>query len=65
MTSLASDIQNYQCFINGQWAGAENGETIEVEDPANGQVLRPFRHVRPPRCRSLFLFAQLPLRIYC
>jgi lactaldehyde dehydrogenase/glycolaldehyde dehydrogenase len=38
MNSLASDIQDYQCFINGQWAGAENGETIDVENPATSEV---------------------------
>lgn len=28
-----------QCYINGQWRNADNGETIEVTNPANGEVI--------------------------
>jgi succinate-semialdehyde dehydrogenase/glutarate-semialdehyde dehydrogenase len=28
-----------QCYINGQWRSADNGETIEVTNPANGEVI--------------------------
>ena len=28
-----------QCYINGQWADADSGKTIEVTNPATGEVL--------------------------
>ncbi|MGI9504604.1 MAG: NAD-dependent succinate-semialdehyde dehydrogenase, partial [Geminicoccaceae bacterium] len=28
-----------QCYINGQWLDADSGETIEVTDPSNGDVI--------------------------
>ncbi len=28
-----------QCYINGQWRGANSGETIDVTNPANGSVI--------------------------
>ncbi len=28
-----------QCFINGQWMDATSGETIDVTNPATGEVL--------------------------
>lgn len=28
-----------QCYINGKWRDANNGETIEVTNPANGEVI--------------------------
>ena len=28
-----------QCFINGQWVDADNGETIAVTNPATGEVI--------------------------
>ncbi|MGI9486698.1 MAG: NAD-dependent succinate-semialdehyde dehydrogenase [Geminicoccaceae bacterium] len=28
-----------QCYINGEWVDADSGKTIEVTDPANGDVL--------------------------
>jgi lactaldehyde dehydrogenase/glycolaldehyde dehydrogenase len=39
MNSSANKFTDYQCFISGQWAGPENGETITVDNPANGQVI--------------------------
>ncbi|MDA9317437.1 aldehyde dehydrogenase family protein [Puniceicoccaceae bacterium] len=35
---MSTPIQHYKCYINGQWSDADNGATIEVENPANGQV---------------------------
>jgi succinate-semialdehyde dehydrogenase/glutarate-semialdehyde dehydrogenase len=28
-----------QCYINGEWVDADSGETIEVTDPSNGEVI--------------------------
>ena len=28
-----------QCYINGQWADADSGKTIDVTNPATGEVL--------------------------
>ena len=28
-----------QCYINGQWLDADNGETIPVTNPATGEVI--------------------------
>jgi succinate-semialdehyde dehydrogenase/glutarate-semialdehyde dehydrogenase len=28
-----------QCYVDGAWIGADNGKTIEVTDPASGEVL--------------------------
>ncbi|MEM1085498.1 MAG: aldehyde dehydrogenase family protein [Verrucomicrobiota bacterium] len=33
-----SSIQDYRCFINGQWTESASGDRIEVENPANGEV---------------------------
>ncbi len=38
MSNPANDFQNFQCFINGQWTGADSGTGVEVENPANGRV---------------------------
>jgi lactaldehyde dehydrogenase/glycolaldehyde dehydrogenase len=38
MSDLAGGLKNYECFINGQWTGAKTGESIEVENPADGRV---------------------------
>ncbi len=27
------------CFINGEWVGADSGETIDVTNPSNGEVI--------------------------
>ncbi|MFC4279002.1 aldehyde dehydrogenase family protein [Achromobacter aloeverae] len=34
-----SEIQSYGCFVNGVWAPARSGRTVEVLDPATGKVL--------------------------
>ena len=28
-----------QCYIDGQWCDADSGKTLEVSNPANGQVI--------------------------
>ncbi|MEM6884332.1 MAG: aldehyde dehydrogenase family protein [Verrucomicrobiota bacterium] len=33
-----SEITAYRCYIDGEWTEAENAGTIDVENPANGQV---------------------------
>src|SRR4051812_29157313 len=27
------------CYVNGQWVGADDGQTINVDDPATGAVI--------------------------
>ncbi len=34
-----SDLLRETCLINGEWVGADDGATIEVNNPANGKVL--------------------------
>ncbi len=34
-----------QAFINGQWAGAESGQTTEIRNPATGEVLGKVPHM--------------------
>lgn len=33
------DLFRTQCYINGVWADANDGGTIEVENPANGEII--------------------------
>lgn len=39
MTQTLSQIRTYQQFIGGEFVDAASGETIEVENPANGKVI--------------------------
>ncbi|MBL8445324.1 MAG: aldehyde dehydrogenase family protein, partial [Zoogloeaceae bacterium] len=34
-----TDLFRSQCLVNGQWIGADSGATIEVHNPANGELL--------------------------
>jgi succinate-semialdehyde dehydrogenase/glutarate-semialdehyde dehydrogenase len=34
-----SDLLRMQCFIDGQWCGADDGATIEVKNPATGAIV--------------------------
>ena len=34
-----SSLFHQQCYINGSWCDAHSGETLEVNNPADGQVL--------------------------
>src|SRR5690625_6510096 len=33
------DLFRTQCYINGVWVDANDGGTIEVENPANGEII--------------------------
>ena len=33
------DLFRQQCFVNGQWQDADSGQTLDVQNPANGQTL--------------------------
>ncbi len=39
MTETLNPVKTYQQFIGGRWVGAASGETIEVENPATGEVV--------------------------
>ena len=39
MSALSSRLFKQQCYINGQWMDAKSGETIDVTNPATGEVL--------------------------
>ena len=39
MTDVAERVKTYQQFINGEWVDSASGETIEVENPADEQVI--------------------------
>jgi acyl-CoA reductase-like NAD-dependent aldehyde dehydrogenase len=34
-----ADIQTYQNYVNGQWVGAQSGETFPVYDPSTEEVI--------------------------
>ena len=27
------------CYVNGRWIGAEDGQTIDVDNPATGEII--------------------------
>jgi 1-pyrroline dehydrogenase len=39
MTDTLPRVKTYQQFINGAWVDSASGETLAVENPANGQVI--------------------------
>jgi 1-pyrroline dehydrogenase len=39
VTDVIERVKTYQQFIGGQWVGSASGETLAVENPANGQVI--------------------------
>ena len=39
MTDVLDAVKTYQQFIGGQFVDAASGETLDVENPANGQVI--------------------------
>ncbi|MEO0965807.1 MAG: aldehyde dehydrogenase family protein [Planctomycetota bacterium] len=38
MPTVTPDIDTYRCYIDGQWVDSPTGATIEVENPATGEV---------------------------
>jgi lactaldehyde dehydrogenase/glycolaldehyde dehydrogenase len=38
MPPIAQDVTPYRCYIDGQWVDSEGGQTIEVVNPATGEV---------------------------
>ena len=39
MTDVIERVKTYQQFIGGKWVDSATGETLAVENPANGQVI--------------------------
>jgi 1-pyrroline dehydrogenase len=39
MTDVMDKVRTYQQFINGQWVDSASGETLAVENPADGTVI--------------------------
>jgi 1-pyrroline dehydrogenase len=39
MTGTLEQVKSYQQFIGGEWVDAASGETLDVENPANEQVV--------------------------
>ena len=39
MTDLMERVKSLQQFIGGEWVDSASGKTLEVENPANGQVI--------------------------
>jgi betaine-aldehyde dehydrogenase len=39
MTDTLPRVKTYQQFIGGDWVDSASGQTVEVENPANGQVI--------------------------
>jgi len=43
-----STLLRQTCYINGSWVGADNGETVEVSNPATGEII-----AYVPRCGAI------------
>ena len=39
MTDVAERVKTYQQFIGGRWVDAASGETLDVENPADGTII--------------------------
>src|SRR5947199_8389750 len=39
MTDTLERVKTYQQFIGGSWVDSASGETLDVENPASGQVI--------------------------
>ncbi|HSK53165.1 MAG TPA: gamma-aminobutyraldehyde dehydrogenase [Clostridia bacterium] len=39
MTDTLEQVETYQQFIGGEWVDSASGETLDVENPANGEVI--------------------------
>ena len=39
MTDVLERVKTYQQFIGGEWVDSASGETLEVENPADGKVI--------------------------
>ena len=39
MTDVAERVKTYQQFIGGEWVDSASGETLDVENPADGTVI--------------------------
>ena len=39
MTDVMERVKTYQQFIGGEFVDSASGRTIDVENPANGQVI--------------------------
>ena len=48
MTDVAERVKTYQQFIGGEFVDSASGETLEVENPANGRVMAPMPSRRTP-----------------
>ena len=40
-------MQNYNLYINGQWVSASDGQTRNITDPANGEILASVAEATP------------------
>jgi 1-pyrroline dehydrogenase len=39
VTDILEQVRTFQQFIGGEWVDSASGETLEVENPANGEVI--------------------------
>ncbi len=39
MTDVLERVKTYQQFIGGEWVDSASGETLDVENPADGKVI--------------------------
>ena len=58
MTNIRTEINSYQCFIDGRWTPSASGATIEVENPANGQVFATVPSCSPDQAREALAGAE-------
>ncbi|MEA2610972.1 MAG: hypothetical protein QOG32_698, partial [Chloroflexota bacterium] len=39
MTDVLERVKTYQQYIGGEWVDSVSGETLDVENPADGKVI--------------------------
>ena len=46
------DLFRRQVYLGGQWCDADNGATLEVNNPATGEILGPRSTPSQPKSKS-------------
>ena len=54
-----------QCYINGKWNDADSGETVEVTNPATGNVLGTIPYMKTDETKAAIAAADAALPAWC
>ena len=55
---MSNEMTNYQCYINGQWTTSDTGKTMDVENPANGEVFATVPSCSPAQAKEALAGAE-------